>query len=61
MAKRNSDPEMDVLLCRDYERYKRDFVLRNIRQQIHFTAAEEFLATDPEARVRFPALPEKKM
>jgi hypothetical protein len=31
------------------------------RDFAHFWGVTEFLATDPEARVRFPALPEKKV
>lgn len=40
MAKKNSDRGMNVLLYRNYERVKQDFVLKFNRQQTHFMAAE---------------------
>jgi hypothetical protein len=40
MAKKNSDRGMNVLLYRNDERLKQDFILRFNRQQTHFMAAE---------------------
>jgi hypothetical protein len=36
------------------------FLIRKQKVNIRFALIPYFLATDPEARVRFPALPEKK-